>query len=710
MPTSTQYLVRLLVFLGAALMNVAAAQVTRVAVFPFDAGANTQAYQLGLPSAVQRSLNQLPGVYAPPIGDVALVANKALGAEADVDQTVGRLFDAAALVTGQVTLGGGGVQALVNVEVGGAVQTVQASSQDPTALAVQVAEAVARIVAPDATAEALELVRATASDTPSVPSLGPAGLSASGLPGANVTDLSVAAELDSGSAWVLVEYAKSAAISGDMQTAASYAELAAQAAPADAEVQATVGVVLRSAGDQEAAAAAFGRALETNPDHAIALVGRASLPEVSGTDAVSDLEAAIEAYPRFIDAYLRLASLQGDPQRTLQTLRRAERYAPDSVLLRATVVDVLIDNGAAGDALTYLQQSVTDPLSRSASLYGLARRLPASHAQQGLELVSAGKEAYPDSVELEVARADLLIKAGQVAEAAELLRPVYESHPNDRDVGGMLAVALARGGDLDGARQVFEQQRGTGAQVDLGLAEVYLAAGRAAGALELLQPLAEANPDDAQLQALYGTALTRMGRLDEGRTVLERALELDAENALAQRSISILEQQSQLTGDADVTFTEEAGVAFQQGLYALDVGDSVAARDAFSRALEAQAGNPLAAFYRGYSRQLTGDERGAIADYQTALESLPESDIVLNNLGYAYLQTGRVDLALENLQKAVAANDGNAQAHLNLGLAYLTLENHARALTELERAVELDPALGPTLEQLITATRERAAQ
>src|SRR5690606_2153688 len=566
------------------------------------------------------------------------------------------------------------------------------------------------VVAPQVSAEVMERVRAAAADTPSLPSLGPTGLAASSLPGANVTDLSVAAELDADSAWVLSEYAKVAALAGDMDTAAAYATLAAEAAPADAEVQATAGVVLRSAGRAEEAAAAFGRALETNPNHAIALAGRASLPELAGSDATADPQAAIDAYPRLLHAYRRQATPPSNPPRTVQTLRRAERYAPDSVLLRATVVDQLLDVGAVDDALSYLQQSVADPLSRSAGLYALARQLPASHAQQALELVSAGEEVFPDSTELDVARADLLIKTGEPGSAAELLRPVYEANPNNREVGGMLAVALARSGDLEGAKQVFEAQRGTGAQVDLGLAEVYLAAGRAAGALELLRPLAEASPDDPQLQALYGTALVRMGRLEEGRGVLERALELDPDNALAQRSVSILEQQSQLTGDADITFNEEAGVAFQQGLYALDVGDAVAARDAFTRALAAQEGNPLAAFYRGYARQLTGDDRGAILDYQQALESLPQSDIVMNNLGYAYLQTGRVDLALENLRSAIAANDQNAQAHLNLGLAYLTLQDHQRALTELERAVELDPDLGPTLEQLIAATRERTAE
>jgi len=711
MPTSAQLLTRLLVVLGAALLNVAAAQVTRVAVFPFDVAASTQAYQLGLPGALQRALNQLPGVYAVPVGDVALVANKALDAELDVNATVGRLFDAGALVTGQVALaGGGGVQATVNVEIAGAVQPLQASGADPAELAVALAEQLARVVAPAASEQALERVRAAAAQTPSLPSLGPTGLSASGLPGANVTDLATAAELDPGSAWVLSEYAKATALAGDIATAADLAARAAAAAPEDADVQATAGVVLRTAGRAEEAAAAFARALATNPDHAIALVGRASVPQLSDAEPAADLQAAIESYPRFVDAHLRLADLEPDRVRALQTLRRAERYSPESVLLRGTVIGLLVRNGDANGALAYLQQAVAEPLARSAALYALARELPASHAERALALVDQGEELYPDSADLKVAHADLLVKSDQPAEAAALLRPVYAANPGDREVGGMLAVALARSGDLDGAAEVFEAQRGAGPQADLALAEVYLAAGRAAGALDLLAPLVEAAPDDAQLQALYGTALVRMGRLDDGRAALDRALDLDEDNALAQRSLSLLEQQTRLTGDADVTFNEEAGVAFQQGLYALDVGDYVAARDAFGRSLAAQEGNPLAAFYRGYARQLTGDQRGSIADYQVALQAFEGNDIVHNNIGYAYLQTGRYDLALDHLRRAVQANDRNAQARLNLGLVYMSLDDYARALSEFEAAVELDSSLGPTLEQLIATARQRAGQ
>src|SRR5690606_18799165 len=132
-------------------------------------------------------------------------------------------------------------------------------------------------------------------------------------------------------------------------------------APNDAEVQATIGVVLSSAGREDEARAAFAASLAVNPAHAIALAGRASIAEDGGADRLTDLQAAVDAYPRFVDAHIRLAAQQGDAVRSLQALRRAESFAPDSLLLRPTVMELLLELGDTSSALAYLQQSVTDP-------------------------------------------------------------------------------------------------------------------------------------------------------------------------------------------------------------------------------------------------------------------------------------------------------------------------------------------------------------
>lgn len=692
-------------------LTFAAAQgttaVKRVVILPFDTDAAVSPYQLGLPTALQHALNQLPGTYVPPVGDAALVANKAAGAQVDVGATIGRLFDASAVVTGSVTTGGGGVRAVISVAVGGGVQTLQLEGSDPASLATRAAEAVTKVIAPDVSSAALAKVTAAAAQTPSVASLGPAGVAASGLPGARSDDLAVAAELDPGSAWVVVEYARTVALDGDLATASAAAKRAVELAPDDAEVQATAGVVFDAAGDAAAAEAAFQAAIAANPAHAVALAGRAG--SGSSADASADLQAAIAAYPRFVDAYVRLAGLQSDSQRALQTLRRAESYSPESVLLRGSVMRRLVSAGAGGDALAYLQQSLTDPLARSAGLYALARLLPSAYVDQALRLVTDGQEAYPDSVDLKVAQADLLLQAGRAEEAEAVLGPLFTQYPTDPSVGNLLAVAQARRGDLAGAKRTFEALRGTGADVDKSLAELYLAAGRAAGALGLVEPLVTADPENAELLALYGTALVRVGRLADGRQALEKAVAIDPEQAIARRSLDLLGQQSQLTGGAEVTFSEEAGVAFQQGLYALDVSDYAAAVAAFSRSNEVQA-TGLASFYLGYSRQLNGDTRGAVSDYEAALQTYPSSDTILNNLGYAQVELGRFDLALDYLRRAVAANPENAQAHLNLGIVYYAIQRFDDSIAAFTEAGRLDPSLQATTDGLIADVRKRMGQ
>lgn len=677
-------------------------------ILPFDIDQAAASYQLGLPAALQHALNQLPGVYVPPIGDAALMANKAAEQEIDVTQLLKRVFNATAVITGRAFTTSSGFGAEFNVELSSGTQSRSVQGADPAAVTVAAAKALAELVAPNADADSLSAMEIAAGRTPALAALGPTGLAASGLPGARAQDLHTAAELERDSPWVIAEYARALALEGEFEAAAAEARRAAELAPNDAEVQATVGIVLEAAGD-EGALAAFERALSVNPAHAVALAGRASVNAAAGQEGVTaDLEAAIDAYPRFVDAYVRLADRQPDRQRALQVLRRAESHSPESVLLRANVMEFLLAVGDASGARAYLEQALSEPLSRSASMYSLAGILPASEAPAALALIRQGRERYPASLELKLAEAGVQLDAGDVTAALGLLGPLYTENPDSARVARLLAAAQARSGDLDAARSTYEKIGGEGAAFESGLAELYLASGRAAGALTVLEPLVESAPNDAHLLGLQGTALMRMGRLQESEQVLTRALELEPGNEIALRGLDLVRQQRELTG-GDISLSESAGVAFQQGLSALDLADYTAAAEAFGRSREAEESG-LGAFYQGYARQLGGDVRSAVVDYQAALEEFGESDIVLNNLGYGYLELGRFDRALDYLRRAVAANPSNAQAHLNLGVVYYALGRFDESIAEFSEAASLDDQVAPTAEALIEDVRRRVEQ
>ncbi len=708
MMKSLRFLLPLLVAVSALAYGQTAP--TRVVVMPFDANSAASTYQLGLPAALQRALNEIPNVYVPAVGDVALVMQKANQAGKNEQSEVRTLFRPDAVVQGTVTGAGANVGVTMTLDQGGHKQTLTAQIADgkPASLAQAAAKVLAQALRSDLGATVLGRIDAAAAQTPSLPSLGPVALAASRLPGANVNDLSTAAQLDPNSAWVKVEYARLLALNGDTKTGVKIAQEAVKAQPDDVEAQVVLGVVLQADNQNKAAMAAYQKALDLNPADAVALTGRARL-ETDQAKATKDLQAAIQAYPRMLDAYVQLAGLQTTNQRTLQVLRNAENALPESLALHRDIVQQVIKMGDDKGALAYLQQAVQDPMASSVGLYALARLLPADVTDGALALVRQGEKAYPDATLLKATEGELLVRQGDYAGAAGVLGPLHTAHPKDSGIANLLAVAQARQGQIDAARQTFESVAGTGPTAQSDLARIYLAAGRAESALKLLEPLVNgpgAKPDAATL-AYYGLALGRIGKLDQAQAELEKALKAQPNLAVAQRGLSFLKQQRQLTGGQQVAFTAEAGAAFQQGIYALEVQDYQTALQAFQRARKLDD-NGLSAFFEGYAQQLNGDPRSAVVNFQTALKAFPNSDIVLNDLGYAHLQLGRYDLALPEFSDAIKANPNNAQAHLNLGLTYYALSRYKEAIQEFDQAVKLDPNLQSSVAQVRKQAQQKA--
>jgi tetratricopeptide (TPR) repeat protein len=189
--------------------------------------------------------------------------------------------------------------------------------------------------------------------------------------------------------------------------------------------------------------------------------------------------------------------------------------------------------------------------------------------------------------------------------------------------------------------------------------------------------------------------------------VLREVVEEDPGAEVALRALDVLGEQRLVTGDAELALEGDAAVAFEQGLYALEIGEYAAAAEAFARARAVQDAG-LLAFYEGFARQSHGDVRGAIRAYLDAREELADNDVLLNNLGFAQLQVGRIDLALETLRAAVAANAGNAQAQLNLGLIHYQLGDFGAALSRFEEALAIAPELGEGVMPFVEEARRRS--
>jgi tetratricopeptide (TPR) repeat protein len=701
------------VLLGGAALAQGAAPVTRLVVLPFDASRSVESLGLASAGAVQRALNQVDGVYVPPVGDPLLVLQRASQANLDPIAQVQRVFDPQAVILARI-VGQHELEVELVVVVGDDDRSIQltGSVDDLSGLWHRIAERVlAEVGVAVGPADQVELRQALA-DAPSLPVLGPLGIATARLPGARLDDLEMALSLESDHPWLLAETARVAVLQGQLERGLELAERAAAIAGGQAEVRAVEGVVRSAAGDAAGAETAFRAALAANPVHAVALAGLADVAAITETEGPAErvalLERAVTGSPRLVDAHLSLAALHTDPTRRLQTLRRAAERLPDSVVVqRALMADVLAAGDARG-ALTLLQQAARDPIGASATHYALAAELPTSVATEALAFVREGRERFPASTTLALAEADLLVATGDLSAAEGALRRVLTEVPDNRVAAEALATVLARSGRIDEARAVLLELDDPEGELELRLIELQLAAGRARAALAELEPRVTAGDRDPMVRTLYGIALGRVGRIDEAMTTLRAVIDEDPGAEVAVRALTVLEEQRRVAGDDALRLEGEAAVAFEQGLYALETGDFASAAASFAQARSLQEAG-LLAFYEGFARQRQGDSRGAIAAYTAALEELGDNDVLLNNLGFAQLQVGRLDLALETLRASVTANPDNALAQLNLGLTYYGLGNFAAALERFEAAVDLAPELEETAAPFIDESRRRSA-
>jgi tetratricopeptide (TPR) repeat protein len=702
---------RLLIIFVSVLLSFSLAQdVKRVVILPFNSSGSIEAYGLGLATSLQRSLNAINNVYVPPIGDSFQVVQRLLQTEQLTPANVANAFESSVLIagdikdedgTGSVLLGFSGPDYPTSKQI-----EIIVPLDSPAAMVQQVADAIIRELTLNATPDDLREVSAINAQVPSAPSLNAVSESALQLSSRGLSNLEAAVQLDVNSSWVNAEYARELAISGDLTRAGEISLNAINLQPLDIEALVTRGIILRRAGDNTTAAQAFEAALAINPTHAIALAGKGA---VQGDTA--SLEQAIAIYPRYVDAYLELAILQNQSNstRALQTLRNGATAVPESVALNRAFMQQALSLGDTAGAVSYLQ-SVTAQPNVSAGIYSLVTLLPAESQEQALALIRDGRTKYPDNPNLAIIEADLLSRTEDFAGAETILQNTLAQNPGNPDVINALAIAQSAQGKIEEAKTTFSSVN-TDSDAQLNLARLLITVGQSQAALDTLTPLVQANPNDAELQALYGLSLRGVGKTSEAAAAFDEALSLDPNNELAQNAKQLSDQQQSITGGQAVTLNADAQTLFEQGQGKLTNGDLEEALADFKQVRTLQD-NGLVAFYEGYALQQLGSTRirEAIPAYQRALQDYPESDIILNNLGYAYIQTGRFDLALETLNKAITINANNAQANLNLGLTNYNLGRWADAVKAFDAALALEPNQPELVQRVIDDARAKAGQ
>ena len=399
------------------------------------------------------------------------------------------------------------------------------------------------------------------------------------------------------------------------------------------------GVLARAAGDLDAAAEDFRRALALVPrDHAdegVAIflrLGDVELARGGDEAAKTAYAAALAALPETAPSaaaahygLARLAARAGEAEAAVEHFERTLALQPEASQARYPLALALRKLGRAAAARDQI-----------------ARR--GDGRVEFVDPLVAEVEGLATGTSADVARGEAAMLAGRPAEAVEHYRRAVAASPEDYDVGKAFAVALYQAGKLDEARVELERLL----------------------ALELDE--ARRTSEHAFLHFTLGTLLVNQKN--------------DVRALVAFRDVLALEPEHR-----DALF-HIAGVYGRSGLF----NDAVEHLD---RLLELEPGHGSARLRRATTLMDLRRYSEALPDLRWLLEREPRGSLHHLRLAGALQWLGEVEAALEEYRRALELGLPNPQAELfarvQLGRMLEERGSFAAALAEYERAVTLGP-------------------
>lgn len=287
------------------------------------------------------------------------------------------------------------------------------------------------------------------------------------------------------------------------------------------------------------------------------------------------------------------------------------------------------------------------------------------------------------------------------------------------------------------------------------------AKGDAAGALELTEKAAEADPKSGELEDEVGFLLAVLKRGPEAKPHFERAIELEPKLASAYFHLGVLYwlekdpnhsipllQSAVALAPAVADYHLKLGVSFYEvshyeesvkelkiattleprnaaawnslGLSLQQTGPKTECRDAFAQAVVLNPNDLNARNSYGFMLVQFRQPEQAMAQFHKVLEMDPRNTGAMVNIGFTYLQTGEYKKAEDQFRAAIRIDPNSAVTHYDLGLALKQQDQLEEAKIEFQAAIRIDNdlpeahyTLGMTVWQLgdsdETAKQMRAA-
>lgn len=204
---------------------------------------------------------------------------------------------------------------------------------------------------------------------------------------------------------------------------------------------------------------------------------------------------------------------------------------------------------------------------------------------------------------------------------------------------------------------------------EIGRADALFASGNTEAAIEVLNGLARANPDNASVHMNLGDMLRRDGKFADARVAYTQAIDLTDD---PQRQQWFLYYARGITNERTDHWTQ--------------------AEADFRRALDLQPDQPLVLNYLGYSLVEKGESLDeAQAMIQRAVEQRPDDGYITDSLGWVLYRVGKFAEAVAPMERAVELMPVDPIINDHLGDVYWMVGRKLEADFQWRRALSFEP-------------------
>ncbi len=420
----------------------------------------------------------------------------------------------------------------------------------------------------------------------------------------------------------------------------------------------------------------------------------------------AEYDRRLRANPRDEDALrerglarLRLGRIEEGMADLIQAASRPDASADSSAALAFAYLALDRLPQAAEAAQSALAK---DPKHAGAHFY-LGRILKArGEMPQAIEHLEKAAERNPEDVDIQFELFSAYRNVSDSNRSARQLGLLRMLLPKDH-AGILYAEGLLQAdlGNLDAAvarfrRALAANPRFTSVRQDLGVALAH--AERWAESLEVLAPLAEAQPQSFVAAYFHSLALHNSRRGPEAEAEARRALALRPDSADAHALLGIIlagrgdhNQALEVLTRAAQLDAKNFDAQFYLGRARYALRDLAGSRDAFRAALQIRPDDSEARFFLATVLEAAGEKDPALAEYRELIARQPQDARGYIGLGAVLAKYGQVEEALAQLQRARAIAPQDFEAALALGRLLVKEGRVEEGIGRLQEAVALAP-------------------